>query len=94
MSDGELTAQQAETITASVDIKAVPPDAEPVAMVLFGTNQATPVQIVAERYHKGATPDAADAHVLVKRDHLAPAHQNEESAIREDRSSWQITSQP
>jgi uncharacterized SAM-binding protein YcdF (DUF218 family) len=56
MSNGELTAQQAAIITASVDIEAPPPDAEPVALVLFGTNQDAPVQIAAERYHKGAAP--------------------------------------
>jgi DUF218 domain len=56
MSEEELTAHQVGTITASVDIAAPPPDAEPVALVLFGTNQAAPVQIAARRYHNGAAP--------------------------------------
>jgi hypothetical protein len=56
MSEHELTAQQADTITASVDIEALPPDAEPAALVLFGTNQTAPVQIAARRYHNGTAP--------------------------------------
>lgn len=56
MCDEELTAEQAAAIMASVDIEAPPPDVEPVALVLFGTNQAAPVQIAAERYHKGTAP--------------------------------------
>ncbi len=38
MSDDELTPEHAVAITAAVDIKAAPPDGEPVALVLFGTN--------------------------------------------------------
>jgi hypothetical protein len=34
-----------------VDIEASPPDGGPVALVLFGTNQAAPAQIAAARYH-------------------------------------------
>jgi uncharacterized SAM-binding protein YcdF (DUF218 family) len=56
MSDDELTAEQVAAIMLAVDIEAPPPDAEPVALVLFGTNQAAPVQIAAERYHKGTAP--------------------------------------
>lgn len=56
MNNEELTAEQAAAIMASVDIEAPPPDAEPVGLVLFGTNQAAPVQIAAERYHKGTAP--------------------------------------
>jgi DUF218 domain len=56
MSDDELTAQQAAAITASVDIEALPPDAELVALVLFGTNQAAPVQIAADRHRNGTAP--------------------------------------
>jgi hypothetical protein len=52
MSDDELAA----AITAAVDIEAAPPDGEPVALVLFGTNQADPARIAAERYHGGAAP--------------------------------------
>lgn len=54
MSDDELTPEQAAAITAAVDIEAAPPDGEPVALVLFGTNQAAPARIAAERYHGGA----------------------------------------
>jgi hypothetical protein len=56
MSGDELTPEQAAAITAVVDIEAAPPDGEPVALVLFGTNQAAPVRIAAERYHCGAAP--------------------------------------
>jgi uncharacterized SAM-binding protein YcdF (DUF218 family) len=56
MTDDELTPQQVATLTAAVDIEAPPPDGEPVALVLFGTNQAAPVQIAAGLYHVGATP--------------------------------------
>ena len=34
-----------KVVTAAVDIEASPPDGEPVALVLFGTNQAAPAQI-------------------------------------------------
>jgi hypothetical protein len=54
MSDDVLTPEQAAAITAAVDIQAAPPDGEPVALVLFGTNQAAPARIAAERYHRGA----------------------------------------
>lgn len=56
MSGDELTAAQAATLTASVDIDAPPPDGEPVALVLFGTNQAAPARIAAARYRSGAAP--------------------------------------
>lgn len=56
MSDDELTAAQAAALAASVDINAPPPDGMPVALVLFGTNQAAPAQIAARRYHDGAAP--------------------------------------
>lgn len=52
----DLTAQQAAEITAYVDIDAPPPRGQPVALVLFGTNQAAPAQIAAERYHRGEAP--------------------------------------
>jgi uncharacterized SAM-binding protein YcdF (DUF218 family) len=53
MSDDELAPERAAAITAAVDIEAAPPDGEPVALVLFGTNQAAPARIAAERYHNG-----------------------------------------
>jgi len=48
--------QDAAQITAYVDIDAPPPDGHPVVLVLFGTNQAAPAQIAAERYHRGEAP--------------------------------------
>jgi uncharacterized SAM-binding protein YcdF (DUF218 family) len=52
----DLTGQQVVEITACVDIDAPPPDGEPVALVLFGTNQAAPAQLAAQRYRLGAAP--------------------------------------
>lgn len=54
MSDDEFTPEQVAEITRFVDIAAVP--AEPTAHIVFGTNQATPAEIVAERYHQGLAP--------------------------------------
>jgi hypothetical protein len=56
VNDGELTAAQIATLTASVDIDAPPPDTQPSALVLFGTNQTTPAQIAADRCHRGLAP--------------------------------------
>jgi DUF218 domain len=56
VSEDELTAEQVAVITAAVDIDAPPPDEQPVALVLFGTNQAAPALIAAERYHNGTAP--------------------------------------
>ena len=56
MSDEELTPERVTALTAAVDIEASPPDGEPVALVLFGTNQAAPAQIAAARYRAGAAP--------------------------------------
>ena len=56
MSDEELTPERVVALTAAVDIEAPPPDGEPVALVLFGTNQAAPADIVAARYHVGTAP--------------------------------------
>ena len=53
---GELTGQQIAQVTAYVDIAAPPPADQPVALVLFGTNQAAPAQIAADRYHRGQAP--------------------------------------
>ena len=53
----ELTPGQVAELTASADISAPPPDGEPVALVLFGTNQQdAPVRIAADRYAAGAAP--------------------------------------
>jgi uncharacterized SAM-binding protein YcdF (DUF218 family) len=56
VSEDELTAEKVAAITAAVDIDAPPPDTEPVALVLFGTNQAAPAQIAAGRYQNGTAP--------------------------------------
>jgi uncharacterized SAM-binding protein YcdF (DUF218 family) len=56
VNDGELTAAQIAALTASVDIDAPPPDSQPSALVLFGTNQAAPAQIAADRYYRGLAP--------------------------------------
>jgi hypothetical protein len=55
VNDGELTAEQITLITATVDIEAPPPH-EPTAHLIFGTNQALPAAIVAQRYHQGLAP--------------------------------------
>jgi hypothetical protein len=52
VSDDDLSPEQITAITAYVDIEAPPPD-EPTAHILFGTNQAPPAAIAAERHHRG-----------------------------------------
>lgn len=56
MSEDELTAERVAAITAAVDIDALPPDTEPVALILFGSNQAAPARIAAARYQNGTAP--------------------------------------
>lgn len=57
MTEDDLTPEQIAAITAAVDIEAPPPDGEPAAIVLFGTNQLeAPVRIAAGRYHRGLAP--------------------------------------
>jgi uncharacterized SAM-binding protein YcdF (DUF218 family) len=56
MSDSSLSAEQIREITSFVDIEAPPPQDEPTAHFLFGTNQARPVDVAADRYHKGLAP--------------------------------------
>lgn len=48
--------EQIAVITAFVDIEAPPPEGQPTAHILFGTNQVQPVNIAAERYHRGLAP--------------------------------------
>jgi uncharacterized SAM-binding protein YcdF (DUF218 family) len=55
VNDDDLSPEQITAITAYVDIEAPPPD-EPVAHILFGTNQAQAAAIAAERYHRGLAP--------------------------------------
>ena len=56
MNADELTPARAAELTAAVDIEAPPPTGEPVALLLFGTNQAAPARIAADRYHAGYAP--------------------------------------
>lgn len=56
MPSDTLTPDQVAALTAAVDIEAPPPDGEPVALLLFGTNQAAPARIAAARYHAGTAP--------------------------------------
>ncbi|MFE9608046.1 YdcF family protein [Streptomyces sp. NPDC006012] len=56
MIGADLSAEQIRGITSFVDIEAPPPQDEPTAHFLFGTNQTQPVEIAAQRYHKGLAP--------------------------------------
>lgn len=56
MTGKDLSVEQIREITAFVDIEAPPPQEEPTAHILFGTNQIQPVEIAAKRYHKGLAP--------------------------------------
>jgi hypothetical protein len=51
-----MSAGQAMTITAFVDIQAPPPSGLPTAHVIFGTNQFKPAGLAVERYHRGLAP--------------------------------------
>lgn len=52
----DISPEQVADITAFVDIHAPPPADQVTALLLFGTNQAPPAQIAAERYHAGLAP--------------------------------------
>ncbi|MER6007406.1 YdcF family protein [Nonomuraea angiospora] len=52
----DISPEQIAEITAFVDIQAPPPDGQPTALFLFGTNQAPPTEIAADRYHAGLAP--------------------------------------
>lgn len=56
MSDENLNLEEITAITSYVDIEAPPPDAQPTAHIIFGTNQAIPATMVAQRYHRGLAP--------------------------------------
>ncbi|MGW1779429.1 YdcF family protein [Streptomyces sp. NPDC002143] len=56
MSSVELSTDQIREIVDFVDIEAPPPQDEPTAHFLFGTDQTQPVDIAAEQYHKGLAP--------------------------------------
>jgi hypothetical protein len=52
-----LSAEQVALITSYVDIDAPPPDGQPAAYLIFGTNQiAAAAQIAVEKYHRGIAP--------------------------------------
>jgi uncharacterized SAM-binding protein YcdF (DUF218 family) len=55
VNDYTVSPGQIADITAYVDIDAPPPD-KPTAHLIFGTNQALPAELVAERYHHGLAP--------------------------------------
>ncbi|MEU0845804.1 YdcF family protein [Streptomyces sp. NPDC005962] len=56
MSSEGLDGGQVGEVTTFVDIEAPPPVELPTAHLIFGTNQAQPVEIAAERYHQGLAP--------------------------------------
>ncbi|WP_079152570.1 YdcF family protein [Streptomyces sp. RTd22] len=56
MNSEDLGSERIGEITAFVDIEAPPPVGLPVALLVFGTNQAKPAEIAAERYHQGLAP--------------------------------------
>jgi hypothetical protein len=51
----DVRPEQLPEITRSVDVQALPPDG-PTACFIFGTNQVPPVDIAADRYHRGLAP--------------------------------------
>lgn len=99
--DEQLRPEQIAAITAFVNIEAPPPD-KPVALCIFGTNQAAPAVLAAERYHQGLAPliiatggvnrhngivEGREFHRLLHHEHCVP-----DEAIRyEDTSAntWQ-----
>ncbi|MEU9334970.1 YdcF family protein [Streptomyces sp. NPDC048290] len=56
MSGDELNLGEVSEITDFVDIEAPPPENEPTALFLFGTNQVNPVEIAARRFRQGLAP--------------------------------------
>ncbi|MFE7130325.1 YdcF family protein [Streptomyces sp. NPDC057638] len=56
MSGADLGPDQVRDIARAVDIEAPPPPDRPTAHLVFGTNQTRPVEIAAERYHRGLAP--------------------------------------
>lgn len=53
----DLTADETKTITQFVDITAPPPDGQPTALVIFGTNQFDPVlDLVIDHHRRGLAP--------------------------------------
>ena len=56
MAAADIPAGQVGEITAFIDIEAPPPPGQPTAHLIFGTNQAEPAVIAADRYHRGLAP--------------------------------------
>ncbi|WP_067488494.1 YdcF family protein [Actinomadura hibisca] len=56
MSKATISHEQVTTITNFVAIEAPPPEDEPTTHLIFGTSQIQPVEIVANRYHRGLAP--------------------------------------
>lgn len=52
--DEAISAEDAVRITAYLDVEAAP--SVPSAHIIFGTNQAAPAELVAQRYHDGLVP--------------------------------------
>lgn len=52
--DEKISAEDTRRITAYLDVEALP--AMPTAQIVFGTNQVTPAELVARRYHQGLAP--------------------------------------
>lgn len=52
--DETIGAEDAARITAYLDVEA--PPTKPAAHIVFGTNQPTPAEVVARRYHQGLAP--------------------------------------
>jgi uncharacterized SAM-binding protein YcdF (DUF218 family) len=56
MNDDDLTPEQVKDFTDRTDIDAPPPESDPTALLVFGTNQAAPAVIAAARCHRGLAP--------------------------------------
>jgi hypothetical protein len=54
--DNNLSTGRITAITEYVDTEAPPPDGQPTALFIFGTNQARPAEMAAERYRRGLAP--------------------------------------
>jgi uncharacterized SAM-binding protein YcdF (DUF218 family) len=56
MTSDTLSPAQINQITASTDIQAPPPQDQPTAHFIFGTNQLAAAEIAAERHQRGLAP--------------------------------------
>jgi uncharacterized SAM-binding protein YcdF (DUF218 family) len=56
MTSSAIPAERVAEITSFADIEAPPPLGSPAAHLIFGTNQAEPAVIAADRYHDGLAP--------------------------------------